>query len=201
MPKPFMEIKLEIPGELRERIKTFLANLDEALRCAPENQAVLTDEISKLEADDERLRAEIGQLQSGAVSSDAAAAGLNAKEIRVRQITARLETLRAEVAGLKPIKLYGAGGIIQDLVRFYLKSLPEVIADFIQPICPTRHKALTAVKFCDAYTVLWNIRDWGNSINSENANPSNIEQLKSILNRALRGQPHLGADAPQAEAA
>lgn len=187
-------IKLEIPDELRRRIETFLGELDEAVWQAPENHAFLTAEITTLEADARGLNEEIGRLKNEAATSDKSADRLNKKETRLRQVNAKLNELRTMLDNLKPVTLFGAAEILTDVTRHYFAYLPDAIADFLESLCPTRHRAVMVAKMCECYTVLHSIRNWSFTVNSENAASGNVNRVRAVLQRALRGQAHLGAD-------
>jgi hypothetical protein len=189
-----------LPDDLRASIQAYLADLDAALTSSRKNRAVITDEIATLESAATQLNGEIIKLQFEATSNDSAAAMLNTKETRLSKINQRLPELQTALVAQRPVALHGAAGIITSIISHYLKPLPEAIADALAPVCPTREKATAAAKLCDAWTALGAIRDWAYSVNGAAATADNVERLTAILNRALKGQAHLGVNEPEPEA-
>jgi len=198
-----MQIKIELPDELRVRIENYLINLAEAMKRTPENRLVITTEISALEASAREVESEIADLRPLATTNDKAAGKLNSKETRLREITTRREELRGQLEDLQPVTLQGAQNLITALFQHYATALPEAIADELAPICPTRHKAIGLAKLSEAWRAALGLRNWaGNTaVNPPVATAANIAWLTAILDRALKGQPHLGVDAPETEPA
>lgn len=195
-----MQIKIELPGDLREQIESFLAKLDEAMKRAPENRDAITTDIAELESIEVNVQNEITRLRPQAATNDSAAVKINTKETRLREITARLEELRGHLNDLRPVTLQGAAAIVAAVFQHYATALPEAIADELKPICPSRHKAIFLAKLSEAWSAARGLRNWSDhtAVNPPVATPENVTWLKAILNRALEGQPHLGVEAPAA---
>jgi ribosome-associated translation inhibitor RaiA len=192
-----MKIQINIPDGLRAAVESYLAELNEALQLTPVGRAAITDEIARLETVERELAGEIERLKIEAVDNDSAAVTLNTKETRIIQVNARLEELRATLAGLKPVSVGGALPVIGDVARHYLSVLPDVIADELMPVCSTREKALFLSKNSDAWRAAISLRNRAEmtAASPMPATPESVAWVRGILNRALRGQPHLGINA------
>ena len=75
-----------------------------------------------------------------------------------------------------------------DVTRIYVDELPDRIAAYLKPVCPTYHRAIQIAKMCDCHTALLGIRNLAYGVNGLPATPNEVEKLKDILNRALRGR-------------
>lgn len=193
-------MQITLPDLFKVRIKRFLSELDEALKHDPAQREELTTQISRLESVQEGLEADVVRLKVETVGSDAAAATLNTKQIRLQQVNATLGEWRDTLSNLKPVTLHGAGQIVSDIVRFYAARLQYNIAVYLEPICPEDHIARTIANICGCTKVLQQISNWAINLDNEPATFGNVAQVSAILNRALRGQPHLGSDLPEASA-
>jgi hypothetical protein len=174
--------------------RRFLRELDKQLELAPAREAELREEITGLEDLEAQLQREMGYLKPQVVGSEDAAGKLYAKEVRLREVQARLEELRTLVSQLKPVNLQGANAVIEGIVRHYLAHLPSLIFEANKFISPEYEDAMAMVKMSEAWRVLHRLRTWQGFIEDQRADSSFADDLRGVIDRALRGQLHLGRD-------
>ena len=189
-----MITRIEIPPALRDDIQNFLENLKVNRQLAPSLGNELRAEISGLVDLKNQLTAEIERLRPYVVASEDAAGKMYTKEVRLREVDAKINELRDKLARLKPATLIGASELIELIVRHYHEHLPPLIRQMVKFISPGRDESTLVVKTCAANEVLSRLRFWQWEINRASVDSNQALELQRVFERVLRGQPHLGLD-------
>lgn len=113
--------------------------------------------------------------------------------------------LRARIIALQHTldgqsNLAHAGEILEEIAQFYTGRLVPVIAAELRPLCSQPHQAVTLARGAECVLILPQLRARAKMQAHIPPTPANIDWLKRIFERTLRGQLHLGFDNEQEEA-
>jgi hypothetical protein len=192
-------MKIELPDSLHHSLSDSLVQMDEALKAKDDLLREITDTICKYEAEDRDLTAKVANLKRQILDNPDAAEKIPALALRSEALCVAIAETREKLKQVPPVKLYHQTAVLREVVEHWGKEIPRMFVERVGALFARRESAIQMANSSDAVHALRPLSH--NAVAIVEAKPESVDYIRTVFNRALRGQVNLLAESSDTEAA